>query len=80
MAENYNIPQKVVNAFSELTEMYGDCIEYLGEKNNKHYFWFNIPLEIDYGFPQVVYWEHGKVTNVDGFEAVEILDFFDSKY
>jgi hypothetical protein len=59
--------------------MYGNCIEYLGERNNKKYYWFNIPEDIDYGFPQVVCLKNGKVSNVEGFDAIKILGLFDPK-
>ena len=79
MAEKINIPQKVVDAFSALIEIYGNCIEYIGEKKNKSYFWFNFPEDIDYGFPQVVCLKNGKVLNVEGFDAIKVLDLFNTK-
>lgn len=79
MAEKIVIPQKVINAFTELIEMYGNCIEYLGEKNNKKYYWFNVPENIDYGFPPIIYLKNGKIKEIVGFEALDVLNLFDPK-
>lgn len=79
MAEKIDIPQKVINAFTELIEIYGNCIEYLGERNNKKYYWFNIPEDIDYGFPPIVCLKNGKIKVVVGFEALDVLNLFDTK-
>lgn len=76
MTENKEIPKKVINAFSELIDIYGNRIEELGEVNDKRYFWFNIPEDIDYGFPQVVYLQNKQIKDVDGFEALKILSMF----
>lgn len=79
MAEKIDLPQVVINAFTELIEMYGNRIEHLGDKDNKRYYWFNIPEDIDYGFPPVICLKSGKIKDIVGFDALDVLNLFDTK-
>ena len=71
-----NIPQKVKRAFESLITMYGDCVEYLGNRAGVDYYRYKFPENTDTGFPNVVAYESGNVSNITGFDAVNLVASF----
>lgn len=71
-----NIPRKVEHAFESLIAMYGDCVVFLGNRAGVDYYMFPFPEDIDTGFPNVVAYESGNVSNITGFDAVNIVASF----
>lgn len=71
-----NIPLKVKQAFESLIAMYGDCVEFIGNRAGVDYYLFRFPEDIDTGFPDVVAYKSGNVSNITGFDAVKIVASF----
>lgn len=71
-----NIPRKVLNAFESLIAMYGDCVEFIGNRAGVDYYRFRFPDNTETGFPNVVAYESGNVSNITGFDAVNIVASF----
>ena len=68
-----DIPLKVLNAFKHFEEPLGN-IKYLGEINDTKYYLYAFPEEMDVGFPQIVSFKDNKVTYIEDFEALKIVN------
>ena len=67
------IPQIVKDAASDLIEEYGDNFDYLGKYEGADAYRFKFPEDADTGFPFVYIHKDGKVTEITGFEALDIV-------
>ncbi len=70
------IPEPVQEAFRLLIDLYGNKVKRLGERNGVSYFIFPFPEDCDTGFPQIVSYQNGKATPIEGFDAVKNLGKF----
>lgn len=71
-----NIPEQVKKAAGSLVEMYGLSFDYLGKYQDKDAFQFRFPDDADTGFPFVFLFDGTSVTEVTGFEALDIIGLF----
>ena len=69
-------PQIVKDAANYLIEMYGDNFDYLGKREGADTYMFKFPEDADTGFPFVYIHKDGKVTEITGFEALDIVCLF----
>lgn len=69
-------PQIVKDAASYLIELYGDNFDYLGKHEGADAYMFKFPEDADTGFPFVYIHKDGKVTEITGFEALDIVRLF----
>lgn len=71
-----NIPEQVKKAAGSLVEMYGLSFDYLGKYQGKDAFQYRFPNDTDTGFPFVYLFDGVNVTEVTGFEALDIIGLF----
>lgn len=71
-----DIPAKVRRAAQYLIDMYGDHIEHLGQYQGAEAFYYHFPDDITAGFPSVYLLKADKVTELTGFEALDIISLF----
>lgn len=69
-------PAKIREAAQWLIDQYGDAICYLGKYKGADTYYFRFPDDIATGFPYVYLMKADKVTEITGFEAVEIIGSF----
>ncbi len=69
-----NIPPQVMNAASELRAMYGEHVEYLGEFQGSHAYYYHYPDDITAGVCPVYLYDGTTVDEVTGDIAMNILD------
>ena len=56
--------------------MFGyENIIFIGNRAVVDYYLFRFPADTDTGFPNVVAYESGNVSNITGFEAIEIVRY-----
>lgn len=75
------IPQQVIDEAQKLIDRYGSNLVFLGNSNGLEYYVFRFPKDSITGFP-FVYVYHPqlkKVTEMTGFDALDILGKFHSK-
>ena len=70
------IPQIVKNAAKDLIDMYGDKFEDLGKYEGSDAYAFHFPDDVDTGFPFVFIYKNGKISEITGFEALDIITLF----
>lgn len=71
------IPIKVQTAFKTLSVMYGsENITHIGKRDGVDYYMFRFPDDTDTGFPNVVAYKNGNVSEITGFDAVNIVASF----
>ncbi|MBO5974885.1 MAG: hypothetical protein J6P95_04145 [Paludibacteraceae bacterium] len=70
------ISQIVKNTAKDLIEMYGDKIDYLGKYEGADVYSFHFPNDVDTGFPFVFICKNGKISEITGFEALDIISLF----
>lgn len=71
-----NIPEQVKKAAESHVEMYGLSFNYLGKHQGKDAFQFHFPDDANTGFPFVYLFDGTSVTEVTGFEALDITGLF----
>ena len=71
--DSKDIPLKVLNTFKRFEEPLGN-IKYLGVINDTKYYLYSFPEEMDTGFPQIVSFKDNKVTDIEDFEALKIVN------
>lgn len=69
-------PDKVKKAAQSLIDVYGDSFTYLGEHKGGDAFCFNFPEDVCAGFPVVFLYKDKTVTEVNGFDALDIVSLF----
>ena len=69
-------PQIVKDAASYLIEMYGDNFDYLGKHEGADVYMYLFPDGSCTGFPFVYIHKDDKVTEITGFEALDIVRLF----
>lgn len=69
-----NIPSQVMNAASELREMYGEHVEYLGEFQGAQAYYYHYPDDVTAGVCPVYLYDGTTVDEVTGDIAMNILD------
>lgn len=70
------VPEQIKKAAKSLIDLYGDAFDYLGKYKGKDAFLFRFPEDSNTGFPFIYLFNSDKVTEITGFEALEILDSF----
>lgn len=70
------IPAKVKKVASALIERYGDRVERLGKYRGAQAYCFQFPDNMSTGFPFVYLFKEDKVTEITGFEALDIIGLF----
>ena len=70
------IPQIVKDAASYLIEMYGDKFDYFGKHEGADVYMLKFPEDADTGFPFVYIHKDEKVTEITGFEALDVVRLF----
>lgn len=71
-----SIPHQIRTSFKTFTDLYGENIVRIGERNGIEYFMFAFPEDSDTGFPQIVSFHNGKTESIGGIDAVQILASF----
>ena len=70
------IPAEVLAAAAGLVDMYGPMFSLLGERGGVSYYLFLVPENETTGFPFVYSLSDGKVLEISGFDAVDIIRSF----
>lgn len=74
---NSSIPNAIEQTFKSLSETYGNNrIKLLGTRNGTEYFIFDFPDDVDVGFPQIVGYANGEITNIEDLDAVNLASSF----
>ena len=70
-----DIPQSVIKEAQSLIDRYGQCIEFIGEKNDLDYFVFRFPENSMTGFPFVYVYnsEFDDTMEITGFDALDLI-------
>lgn len=79
MDSNNYIPQKVSRAFESLIAMYGNRVEFIGNRDEVNYYMFRFPENTETGFPIVIAYKSGNVSDITDFDAVDIVASFYSE-
>lgn len=69
-----NIPEKVKVAAKSLIDMYGLSFDYLGKNDGADFYAFKFPDEDCTGFPFIYILKDNNVSEVTGFEALDVID------
>lgn len=70
------VPAQVKATAQDLINMYGDSFDYLGEYEGAETYLYRFPDDIDTGFPFVYLLKDGKVEEISGFLAFDIIGSF----
>ncbi len=70
------IPEQIKIAAKELIDMFGSHFEYLGKRDGADFYRFKFPDDSETGFPCVYQYENGKVLEITGFHALDIIRLF----
>lgn len=68
------VPEQIKRAAKSLIDAYGDAFDYLGKYKGKAAFSFRFPEDACAGFPSVFLLSDGKVEEVTGFDALDIVN------
>ena len=68
------VPEQIKSAAKSLIDIYGDAFDYLGKYKGKDAFVFRFPDDANTGFPYIYLFKDDKVTEITGFEALDILN------
>ncbi len=68
------VPEQIKSAAKSLIDIYGDTFDYLGKYKGKDAFVFRFPDDANTGFPYIYLFKDDKVTEITGFEALDILN------
>lgn len=69
-------PAKIIEAAQWLIDQYGGTICYLGKHKGAEAYYYRFPEDIDAGFPYVYLHKADKVTEITGFEALQLLGLY----
>lgn len=69
-------PAKIQEAARCLVEMFGDHVEHLGKYQGAEAYYYHFPDDIEVGFPIVYLLKNEEVTEVSGFDALQLLGRF----
>lgn len=70
------IPQIVKDAAKDLIKAYGGKIDFLGKYEGADAYMFHFPDDSCTGFPFVYIHKDDKLTEITGFEALDIMNLF----
>ena len=70
------VPEAVLKAAAPLIEMFGQDFDFLGEYEGQQAWLFKYPEDEEVGFPSVFLLKEGKVLEVSGFVALDIVRSF----
>ncbi len=68
------VPEQIKSAAKSLIDIYGNTFDYLGKYKGKDAFVFRFPDDANTGFPYIYLFKDDKVTEITGFEALDILN------
>lgn len=68
------VPEQIKSAAKSLIDIYGNAFDYLGKYKGKDAFVFRFPDDANTGFPCIYLFKDDKVTEITGFEALDILN------
>lgn len=68
------VPEQIKRAAKSLIDVYGNAFDYLGKYKGKDAFVFRFPDDANTGFPYIYLFKDDKVTEITGFEALDILN------
>lgn len=71
------IPEQIVNAAQDLVGRFGNKLAFIGKQEGNSVYQFRFPDDVNTGFPILFLLKDDKVTEVNGFDALDILDSFD---
>ena len=71
-----DIPKIVQEEFRSLIEMFGNNVHLLGERDGVEFYIYDFSDDVDVGFPLIVSIFNGKITRVEGFDAVRLVASF----
>lgn len=71
-----DIPKIVQEEFRTLIEMFGNNVHLLGERDGVEFYIYDFSDDVDVGFPLIVSIFNGKITRVEGFDAVRLVASF----
>ena len=72
------VPQIVKDAAKYLVDLYGDNFNYLGKFEGADAYVYQFPDGVCTGFPFVYLVKDDKVEVIEGFDSLDILDYFTS--
>lgn len=70
------IPYQIRRAASEMTDMFGDRVKYLGIFKERSAYYFALPEDVDVGFPEVYLFDGHSAETLTGYEALAIIGLF----
>lgn len=70
------VPEQIKTAAKGLIDMFGPRFEYLGRHDGADFYLFRFPDDSETGFPCVYRYENGKVLEITGFHALDIIGLF----
>ena len=70
------VPQIVKDAAKDLIKAYGGEINFLGKHEGADAYILKLPEDVDTGFPFVYIHKDDNVTEITGFEALDIVRLF----
>lgn len=68
------VPEQIKSAAKSLIDVYGNAFDYLGKYKGKDAYAFRFPDDANTGFPYIYLFKDDKVTEITGFEALDIMD------
>ena len=75
-ADMKQIPDIIKKEADHLVARFGNGLKYLGKRGKVEYYGFSFPEDCDTGFPVVYQYEGGKVLELSGFAALDIIRLF----
>lgn len=72
------VPKEVEIAAKELIDSYGYSFEYLGKYQEQDAYLYCFPEDSITGFPFVYLYKDNKVTEVQGFDSLDIINHFEN--
>lgn len=72
------VPQIVKDAAKYLVDLYGDNFNYLGKFEGADAYVYQFPDGVCTGFPFLYLVKDDKVEEIEGFDSLDILDYFTS--
>lgn len=67
------VPEQIKSEARWLIEQYGDSFDYLGNYEGQEVYLFKFPEDSCTGFPFVYLFKDGLVTEITGFESLDII-------
>lgn len=69
-------PSKVREAAQWYLARFGEHLRYIGTRNNCAYYKFSLPSDAELGFPPVFKFDGQNVEQINGFDALDIINSF----